>query len=458
MTTRHRIGALPVFALVAWLATGAGAGALVLASTAAPADAATKHKPAVRHAPAGAKARAKSGIRSRGRHASRRAAATRPIGPAVAQSLRFYTGPNSTRLVLDLSRTSTFRIEPDSSARQFKVIVPGGMRSPALTAPAAQDGAVDSVEFAETGDAFELVVHVTQWYEPRVFGLEGGSGEAARVVIDVPRPGQLDRDLAERARIDQLSHSAHRIVVVDPGHGGEATGAVGPHHTFEKDVTLAIALKLKAELEKHQGVQVVLTRDGDYDVPLRERFKVAERYQADAFVSIHCNSSPRSWKGEGTEVYFLSLASASDEASKNLADAENAADRISAGPQVASGDDDLVGILYDMKANASMQQSSNLAESILDQIESGRRLTSRGLHQAGFAVLKSPIVPSVLVETAFINNPSEERLLKDPDFQEEMAEQIGRGVTGYLATAPVPTRGATALPASTEPAHLGVSR
>jgi len=450
LTAHSRSGALPVFAFVAFLAATAGAGALV--STPHAADAATRHKSAVRHAPPGAKARARSGIRGR------KAAAARPLGAPVAQSLRFYTGPNSTRLVLDLSRTSTFHIQADSASRQFKVLVPGGVKSPALTAPPAADGAVDSVEFQETGDAFELVVHVTQWYEPRVFGLEGGNGEASRVVIDVVRPGQVERDLAERARIDQLSKTAHRIVVIDPGHGGEATGAVGPHHTYEKDVTLAIARKVKDQLERNAGIQVVLTRSGDYDVPLRERYRVAERYQADVFVSIHCNSSPQTWKGEGSEVYFLSLASASDEASKNLADVENAADRISAGPQVAAGDDDLVGILYDMKANESMQQSSKLAESILDQIEAGRRLTSRGLHQAAFAVLKSPVVPSVLVETAFINNPSEERLLKDPDFQQEMAEQIARGVTGYLATAPVPTRGSTAVPAAAQPAHLGVQR
>ena len=370
----------------------------------------------------------------------------RPSPPPapVAQSLRSYTGPNSTRLVLDLSRSSGFRIQADPSSKSFAVIVTGGVRSPAFPAPALDDGAVTSVDADETPEGFRLTVHVKEWFAPRVFGLEGETGQAARVVVDVVRPGQAERDADESKRVQQLTAQARRIVVVDPGHGGEAVGAVGPRRTYEKDVTLAIARRLKDQLERQPGVQVVLTRTSDYDVPLRERYRMAERYAADAFVSIHCNSS-RTKRGSGTEVYFLSLSSASDEASKSLADVENASDKISAGPE-SGNDDDLVGILFDLKQTEAMQQSSVLAEAILGEIESGRRLEARGVRQAGFAVLKSPVVPSVLVETAFINNPSEERLLRDPGFQQEMGEQIARGVLAYLSRAPVlPRDGRTGL-------------
>jgi N-acetylmuramoyl-L-alanine amidase len=387
----------------------------------------------------------------------KKAASHKPLPAPVAQSLRTYTGPNSTRLVLDLSRSSEFRIAADSSSKSFAIVVPKGVKSPSFDPPPLDDGAVRSISAEETPDGFQLRVAVAEWNAPRVFGLEGDAGQAARVVVDVIRPGQAERDAAERARVDQLAATAKRIVVVDPGHGGEAVGAIGPHKTHEKDVTLAIARRLKAELERQPGIQVVLTRDGDYDVPLRERFRVAERYQADAFVSIHCNSSRRP-TGSGTEVYFLSLSSASDEASKALADVENAADKVSEGP-ATSADDDLVGILFDLKQTESMQQSSVLAESILGEIEGGRRLEVRGVRQAGFAVLKSPIVPSVLVETAFINNPTEERLLKDPGFQQEMGEQIARGVLAYLAHAPVLPRDGRSgpLPAGA-PANLGLAR
>jgi len=391
----------------------------------------------------------------------------KPQGPPpapVAQSLRVYTGPNSTRLVLDLSRSATFRIEPDSLARTFAIVVPKAVRSPALDLAPLDDGAVTSLAGDETSEGFRLVLGVAEWYAPRVFGLEGETGQSARIVVDVVRPGQAERDRAERERVDRAVSTARRIVVIDPGHGGEAVGAVGPKRTYEKDVTLAIARRLAGELESHAGIQVVLTRSGDYDVPLRERYRVAERYQADAFISIHCNSA-RGTKGGGTEVYFLSLQSASDEASKALADLENDADRVSAGPG-ASTDDDLAGILFDLKQTESVQQSSVLAEAILSEIESGRRLDSRGVKQAGFAVLKSPVVPAVLVETAFINNPSEERLLRDTGFQQEMAEQIARGVLSYLEHAPTVARGdrvgRTApapdpVPTST-PANLGVAR
>ncbi len=392
--------------------------------------------------------------------ARRRRPPAPPPAP-VAQTLRTYTGPNTTRLVLDLSRSSGFRIAADSSSRSFAVIVPKGVRSPAFEAPALNDGAVRSIDADETPEGFRLTVHVVEWHPPRVFGLEGETGQAARVVVDVIRPGQAERDAAERVRVDRLTASARRIVVIDPGHGGEAVGAIGPQRTYEKDVTLAIARRLKDALERQPGVQVVLTRSGDYDVPLRERYRVAERYQADVFVSIHCNSS-RTRTGSGTEVYFLSLSSASDEASKALAEVENSADKVSDGPS-SGQDDDLVGILYDLKQTESMQQSSVLAEAILGEIEGGRRLEVRGVRQAGFAVLKSPTVPSVLVETAFINNPAEERLLKDPGFQQEMGDQIARGVVSYLAHAPVlPRDGRTgkAAPARNPvpPANLGLAR
>jgi N-acetylmuramoyl-L-alanine amidase len=358
----------------------------------------------------------------------------------VARSIRSYTGPESTRLVLELSKAASYRVEHDSLSRRVILHVANAVRSPGLEAPSLDDGAVRGVIASEEPDGFRLDVQLEEWTPPHVFGADGETGSSARVVLDVPRPGQAERDAAEAERIAKLSASGQRIVVIDPGHGGEASGAVGRvSRTMEKDVTLAIARRLARELEARGGVKVILTRDGDYDVPLRERYRVAERYQADAFVSIHTNSSPGR-RGSGTEVYFLTLKSASDEQSKALADIENAADRISAGAAERT-DNELVGILLDLRQSEVLQQSSFLAEAVLNEIESGRKLEARGVKQAAFAVLKSPVVPSVLVETAFINNPAEERLLKNPDFQQEMAGQIARGVLSYLSRAPAVSRG-----------------
>jgi N-acetylmuramoyl-L-alanine amidase len=221
-----------------------------------------------------------------------------------------------------------------------------------------------------------------------------------------------------------------RIVAVDAGHGGEDTGARGPRGVLEKHVTLAIARNLAQELNRVPGVRALLTRDGDYFIPLRERYRIAEKARADLFVSIHANSSKRRGSGSGTEVFYLSLGGATAQADADLADLENAADLVGGVPKQA--EDDLVSILYDVKRSSMLEQSQLLAETLLDHLAADRRLDNRGVKQAGFAVLKSVEFPSVLVETAFINNPVEARLLRNPDFQRQMARQLALGVRTYF--------------------------
>ncbi|HET7226009.1 MAG TPA: N-acetylmuramoyl-L-alanine amidase, partial [Candidatus Eisenbacteria bacterium] len=221
-----------------------------------------------------------------------------------------------------------------------------------------------------------------------------------------------------------------RVVLVDPGHGGEDTGAHGPGGVLEKSTNLAVAHSLVDELNRIPGIRASLTRDGDTFIPLRERYHIAERAKADLFISIHANSSPRRGGGSGTEVYFLSLRGASDQASKDLASTENAADLVGGVP--ARAEDDLVGILYDVKRSSALQQSQLLAETLLDHLTTDRRLEGRGIKQAGFVVLKSVEFPSVLVETAFINNPVEARLLASPSFQHEIGHELAEGVKSYF--------------------------
>ena len=190
----------------------------------------------------------------------------------------------------------------------------------------------------------------------------------------------------------------------------------------------------------------MLTRDADFFIPLRDRYRIAERMKADLFISIHANSSRR-WRrvDRGSEVYFLSLTGANDQADKDLADIENAADLIGGVPGQA--EDDLVNLLYDVKRTSALQQSQLLAETLLDDMAADRRLESRGVKQAAFAVLKSVEFPSVLVETAFINNPSEARLLANPDFQRQMGRQLAAGVRDYFSRAGIGI--GSSMPAST---------
>jgi len=359
----------------------------------------------------------------------------------VLTGIRHWTGPENTRLVLDLSRAVRFTTVTDTVGLTVKLLLAGAVPSPSLTREReVEDGAVRAIRVSETPQGIEVAVEVVEMPAAEPFSLDDGGGTSLRLVLDVPRPGRAARQEEQRRVVRELSGAQVRVVVIDPGHGGDHPGAVGPQRTLEKEVCLAIGRKLAARLNREPGVRAFLTRDGDYNIALRDRYHRAERLQADAFVSIHANSG-RKRTGRGTEVYFLSLASASDEQAKHLAELENAADMVGGVPPA---EEDLVSILFDLKQNEAIRQSSTLAETVLDEITGARQLENRGVKQAPFAVLKSPTVPSILVETAFINHPEEARLLRDPDFQDDLANQMARGVLRYLETAPLVVRNAEA--------------
>jgi N-acetylmuramoyl-L-alanine amidase len=265
-----------------------------------------------------------------------------------------------------------------------------------------------------------------------------------RLIVDVARPGA---EQAEAKRLEGIAQGKRRdrvrVVAVDAGHGGEDQGARGPRklRVVEKNVTLAVARALVEELNKIPGVRGELTRDGDYFIPLRDRYHIAEKMKADLFISIHANSTKRRNTGKGTEIYFLSLRGASDQADSDLADLENAADLVGGVPP--RSEDGLVSILYDVKRTSALEQSQLLAETLLDHVAADRRLESRGVKQAGFVVLKSVEFPSVLVETAFINNPVEAKMLTSREFQHKMAVQIATGVRRYFELNGVELSGGT---------------
>jgi len=357
--------------------------------------------------------------------------------PVTLTGARSWSAPANTRVVFDFTSEVT-PVAPDSGrTHELVVSVPGiaVLRADAVSAhvPVA-DGVVDSIgiETGPSGARFHLWFRDTTSF--RVFTLPAEESQPFRLVVDVARPGA---EAAERERLARIAAEKRRdrvrIVAVDPGHGGEDAGARGPGGVLEKHVTLGVARALVKELERVGGVRPVLTRDGDYFVPLRDRYRLAERVKADLFISIHANSSRRRGRGSGSEVFFLSQRGASDQADADLADLENAADLVGGVP--AEAEDDLVNILYDVKRSSAMQQSQLLAEALLEHVSADRRLESRGVKQAGFMVLKSVEFPSVLFEVAFINNPLEARLLRDPAFQRQMARQLAAGVKTYLQRA-----------------------
>jgi len=359
-------------------------------------------------------------------------------GAAVTvTAVRSWPGPANTRVVFDLSAEATL-VAPDSGRTQaLAVTLPGVATTRGSGVPerlVVADGVVDSVAIAtgDSGATFRLWFRDTTDF--RVFTLGAEEDKPFRVVVDVERPGAAAAETQRLAGIAaEKRRDRVRIVAIDAGHGGEDTGAHGPGGVLEKRVTLGVAQALVDELGEIGGIRPVLTRDGDYFIPLRDRYRIAEKVKADLFISIHANSSKRRGHGNGTEVYFLSQRGASDQADTDLASLENAADLVGGVPPEA--EDDLVNILYDVKRASAMQQSQLLAEALLEHVSADRRLESRGVKQAGFMVLKSVEFPSVLVEVAFINNPYEASLLKNPAFQKQMARQLATGVKSYLERA-----------------------
>ena len=223
-------------------------------------------------------------------------------------------------------------------------------------------------------------------------------------------------------------------IALDPGHGGEDPGAVGRGGSYEKNVVLSIARRLKLRLEQQTNVRVMLTRDGDYFVPLNVRVQKARKVQADLFVSIHADAFVEP-TARGSSVFALSEKGASSTAARWLANKENAADLIG-GVNLRSKNQQLASVLLDLSTTAQINDSMKLAKSVLGEIGNINRLHKAQVEQAGFAVLKAPDIPSILVETAFISNPEEEAKLTDESYQDKMADALMRGIQKYLVKHP----------------------
>ena len=234
---------------------------------------------------------------------------------------------------------------------------------------------------------------------------------------------------AAQSRIDRLI-----VVAIDPGHGGEDPGASGPGGLREKDVVLAIALQLRDRLNTLPNMRAMLTRDADFFVPLHERVRKARRVQADLFVSIHADAfiTPQA---RGASVFALSQGGASSSAARWMANRENSADSVG-GVNVNAKDATVISTLLDMSTTAQIRDSLKLGGEVLGQIGKVGKLHKGSVEQAGFAVLKAPDIPSILVESAFISNPEEEAKLRDPEYQAQLVQALTVGIRRYFAKNP----------------------
>jgi N-acetylmuramoyl-L-alanine amidase len=294
--------------------------------------------------------------------------------------------------------------------------IPGG-----ASAPAAEPGSVTTAVVPSSASA------------PRV--AEAGSAalrsEGVATAAMEPQAPFAARPLTpeERRKVDRLL-----VIAIDPGHGGEDPGAIGPSGLKEKDVVLAIATQLRERLNAKPGVRVLMTRDSDFFVPLGERVRKAERVQADLFVSIHADAffTP---EARGASVFALSDHGASSAAASWMARRENAADSVG-GVNVKVKDAQVMRAMLDMSTTAQIKDSLRLGDEVLNRIGKVGKLHRGQVEQASFAVLKAPSIPSILVETAFISNPQEEDKLRDPDYRHQLVEALFTGIDRYFAKNP----------------------
>ena len=257
---------------------------------------------------------------------------------------------------------------------------------------------------------------------------------ASSVETTEKKPETVNEIKAERPRQGKPIVDRLVTITLDPGHGGEDPGAVGRGGSYEKHVTLAVAKRLKAKIDAEPNMRAVLTRETDFFVPLHMRVQKARRIQSDLFVSIHADAFTRP-DANGSSVFTLSESGASSSAARYLAQKENSADLIG-GVNIGVKDPMLARTLLDLSQTATISDSLKLGRAVLNEIGGINRLHKESVEQAGFAVLKAPDIPSILIETAFISNPEEERKLNDDGYQDKMAEAIINGIRKYFAKNP----------------------
>ena len=384
-------------------------------------------------------------------------AAMLPLRAAQAadvQRARVWAGPDYTRLVFDLSGPAEYKLGRDGNT--IELDLRGADLAGSFDAPAAQ-GLYQGMDSRKIAGELHLRARAADGARPKSFLLKPAGEHGYRLVLDL-YPGK-DTAVADKAD-DQATHALASvkptasvgkgarqaaallggerkvIVAVDAGHGGKDPGSHGPGGTQEKNVTLAVARALADEINRQPGMKAVLTRDGDYFIPLKRRYQIAREQNADMFVSIHADAFTSS-DAKGSSVWVLSPRGKTSEAARWLADRENRADLIG-GVSLDDKDDSLAAVLLDLQQGYAIQASDAIAGNVLKAL--GKLgPTHRGyVEHANFVVLRSPDVPSILVETAFISNPTEEHKLRDPAHQRQLAEAVMGGVRNYFEATPPP--------------------
>lgn len=348
------------------------------------------------------------------------------------KGLRVWSGPDHTRAVFDLSDQVEYRLfQLDSPPR---VVLDLNDTALATRLKVHNNADIRGIRHGKKDPrTLRLVFDLNKNKRAKSFLLPPNEKYGHRLVVDLSDP------FPEKTVVKSVKNNNRPrdlVIAVDAGHGGEDPGATGASGTREKHITLAIARQLAHLINAEPGMKAVLIRDGDYYVGLRQRFEKARKHQADLFISIHADAfyDP---KVHGMSVYVLSQKGASSEAAKWLAQSENRADLIG-GVKLDDKDTLLARVLLDLSQNAAMEASQKIAKEVLDSLAKIEKPHKKYVEKANFAVLKSPDVPSILVETAFISNPQEEKRLKNHGFRRQVAQAILGGIKTYFYRSPPP--------------------
>ncbi len=387
--------------------------------------------------------------------------------PVEINKVRVWPAPDNTRLVLDVSAPVHYQLNtfPD----RIEVDVRNAALLSLLPAVDANKSLLTDIRSMTLDDTVRIVIVLKDHVRVKDFVLGPNERYGHRLVIDF-FPDATPETVAEvsksaavlppssapadkHAAVSKPSPARDFVIAIDAGHGGDDPGATGPDGTMEKDIVLSIARRLETLIRKEQGMRAVMIRGGDYYVSLRKRIAKAREHKADLFISIHADAAEDS-DAHGSSVYTLSERGATNEAARWLAERENAADLVG-GVSLDDKDDLLASVLLDLSQTATSEASMKVARHVLDGLRQVGRVHRRGVEQAGFVVLKSPDIPSILVETAYISNPSEEKKLRNSRYQQDLAEAILNGVRSYAIKHSAPaTRVAQVVPAATPASHM----
>jgi N-acetylmuramoyl-L-alanine amidase len=389
---------------------------------------------------------------------------------ADVRSVRLWRAPDNTRLVFDLSGPVQHNVFTLSSPNRIVIDIPGAQLATKLELLSLSNTPITNIRSAQRADDLRLVIDLSSAVSPKSFSLAPNQQYGNRLVIDLYDQAEGALSAASAAPNKPVTVAATQlpvaaaanpepvpseaapaslppipkgkraiVIAIDAGHGGEDPGALGPQGAREKNLTLSIAKELQRQMNAERGYRAELVRTGDYFIPLRKRTEIARKQGADLFVSIHADAAQNT-SAFGASVFALSDRGATSETARWLADSENQSDLIGGAGNVSLDDKDkmLAGVLLDLSMTSSLSSSLNVGQKVLQNVGRVTPLHKRRVEQAGFMVLKSPDIPSILVETGFISNQNEAQKLATASHQQALARSIRTGVRQFFLQNPPP--------------------